>query len=61
MIPPLIVVGKVPKESDMIHSYIQTAADAARNHSLIAVLFGGNVPVGSLPPHPCKAANSDPS
>lgn len=61
VIPPLIVVGKVPKESGKFHSYIQTAADAARNHSLIAVLFVGNVPVGSLPLHPCKAANSDPS
>ena len=59
-IRPLIVVGKVPKESGKLHSYIQTAADAARNHSLIAVLFVGNVPVGSLPQHPCKAANSDP-
>lgn len=58
---PLIVVGKVLKEPDMVHSYIQTAADVARNHLPIAVQFVGNVPVGSLPPRPCKAANSDPS
>ena len=61
-IPPLIVAEKVWKEFDKLHSYIQTAADAAPNHSLIAVLlFVGIAPVGSLLPHPCKAASFDPS
>lgn len=60
-IPPLIVVEKVSKEFDKLRSYIQTAADAAPNHSLVAVLlFVGIAPVGSLLPHPCKAASSDP-
>lgn len=47
-------------EFDKLHSYIQTAADAAPNHSLVAVLFVGTAPVGLLLQHPCKAANSDP-
>lgn len=60
--PPLIVVEKVLKESDKLHSYIQTAADAAPNHLLVAVLLlAGIAPVGSLLPHPCRAASSDPS
>lgn len=60
--PPLIVVEKVWKEFDKLHSYIQTAADAAPSHSLIAgLLFVGIALVGSPLPHPCKIANSDPS
>ena len=62
VIPPLIVVEKVPKGTDKLHSYIQTAADAAPNHSPVAVLYLVDiVPVGSLLPRLCKAASSDPS
>lgn len=60
-IPPLIVVGKVSKGFDKLRSYTQAAADAARNRSLVAVLlFVRVVPVGSLLPHPCRAASCDP-
>ena len=62
MIPPLIVVGKVPRRFDKVHSYTQIAADAAPIHLLVAVLlFVGIALVGSLLPHPCKIARSDPS
>ena len=62
VIPPLIVVGKVPKRFDKVRSYTQIAADAAPNHSLVAVLlFVGIALAGSLLPHPCKFARSDPS
>lgn len=58
--PPLIVVEKVLKEFDRLHSYIQIAADAVPNHSPVAVLLlVGTVPAGSL--HPYKIASSDPS
>ena len=56
------MVGKVPKRVDKVHSYTQIAADAAPNHSLVAVLlFVGIALVGSLLPHPCKWARFDPS
>ena len=61
-IPPLIVVGKVPKEFDKLRSHIQTAADAAPNHLLVAVLYSVDIdPVDPLLPHLCEVANSDPS
>ena len=57
--PPLIAVEKLLRELDRLHSYVQIAADAAPNHSLVAVLLlVGTAPAGSL--HPCKIASSDP-
>ena len=47
-IPPLTAVEKVWKEFDTLHSYIQTAADAAPNHSVVVVpSFVGTALVGS--------------
>ena len=53
-IPLSTVAEKVSKEFDKVHSHIHRAADAARNHLLVAVLLlEGIAPVGSLLPYPC--------
>ena len=62
VIPPLIVVEKVPNWLDKLRSYIQTAADAAPIHSPVAVLYFVRIArVGSLLPHLNMTASSDPS